>query len=192
MLKKLYDWVIEKSASKTAFLWLFAIAFMESSFFPVPPDLILISILIADSKKWMKAFFLCLAGSVLGGVFGYAIGFYFFDVIGKKIIDIYNLWNAFEKVSSFYRENSLLIVFTGAFTPVPYKVITITAGFFSVDVLKFIAVSFAGRGGRFFIVSLLLRLSGERIKIFIDRYFNLLTIVFTLLLIGGFLFIKFL
>ncbi|MCS7184512.1 MAG: VTT domain-containing protein, partial [bacterium] len=122
--------------------------------------------------------------------FGYFIGYYFFEAIGKPIISFYNLWEEYSKVASFYEKNSLLIVFTGAFTPVPYKVITITAGLFKINLIEFVLVSFLGRGGRFFLVALLLRLFGNPIRSFLDRYFNILTLLFVLLLIAGFLVIK--
>ncbi len=192
LLRRLYDWVLSFANTKYAPLALFALAFIESSFFPVPPDLLLIALAISLPKKSFKYALLCSIGSVLGGIFGYMIGYGLYDLIGVKIISYLGYENYFEIIGNLYRENAFFAILTAAFTPIPYKVFTIAAGFWKVDLITFILASIIGRSARFFIVAGLIYVFGARIKIFIDKYFSLLTITFMLLLVGGFLILKYL
>ncbi len=189
-IRKCYDWTINWSKTKYANLALFCIAFAESSFFPVPPDILLIPMVIAERKKWFRIALLCSVGSVLGALLGYFIGYYFYELIGQKIVDLYNLQGAVDIVSAKYHEHAFLAIFTAAFTPIPFKVFTIVAGLVKISILSLIFASAVGRSARFFIVAGLIRIFGEKIQYFIEKYFNLLTIVFTVLLIGGFTVLK--
>ena len=192
LLRKLYNWTLSWVHTKYGLLALFLLAFVESSFFPVPPDLLLIALAISRPKRSFKYALLCSIGSVLGGIFGYFIGYGFYDLIGAKIISALNYEHYFDIVGNYYRENAFLAVFTAALTPIPYKVFTIAAGFWKINLFTFILASIIGRSLRFFLVSTLIYLYGARIKNFIEKYFNLLTIIFMILLIGGFLIIKYL
>ena len=192
LLRRLYDWVLSWTNTKYAPLALFLLAFAESSFFPIPPDILLIALAISLPKKSFKYALLCSVGSVLGGIFGYYLGYGAYDLIGGKIINSSGYEHYFELVGNYYRENAFLAIFTAAFTPIPYKVFTIAAGFWKINFITFILASVFGRSLRFFIAAILIYLFGARIKTFIDKYFNLLTIIFMLLLIGGFLIIKYL
>ncbi len=191
-IRKCYDWTINWAKTKYANWALFCIAFAESSFFPVPPDVLLIPMVIADRKKWFQTALICSAGSVLGALLGYFIGYQLYELIGQKIVDLYNLQGAVDIVSVKYQEHAFLAVFTAAFTPIPFKVFTIVAGLVKISIISLIVASAAGRSARFFIVAGLIRIFGEKIRYFIEKYFNLLTVVFMVLLIGGFVLVKFL
>jgi len=186
-----YDWTLSWAKTKYASLALFLIAFAESSFFPVPPDVLLIPMVIAERKKWLQIAVICSVGSVLGALLGYFIGYQFYELIGQKIVDLYNLQPAVDIVSAKYHEHAFIAIFTAAFTPIPFKVFTIVAGLVKISVVTLVFASAIGRSARFFAVAILIRIFGEKIQYFIEKYFNLLTIIFTILLIGGFFCIKF-
>ena len=192
LLRKLYDWVLSWAHKKYSSLALFILAFSESSFFPIPPDVLQIALSVSKPKK---SFFYALVssiGSVLGGIFGYFIGFFLFDSIGRFIIEALGYQAQFNFVGDLYKSYAFLAILTAAFTPIPYKVFTIAAGFWQVGLLPLITASIIGRSARFFLVAFLFYFFGPKIKEFIDRYFNLLTIIFLVLLIGGFVAIKYL
>lgn len=190
-IRKCYDWTINWAKTKYAKWALFFIAFAESSFFPVPPDVLLIPMVIAERKKWFQIALICSVGSILGALLGYFIGYQFYELIGQKIVDLYNLQGAVDIVSTKYHEHAFLAIFTAAFTPIPFKVFTIVAGLVKISLTSLIVASAIGRSARFFIVAILIRIFGEKIQYFIEKYFNLLTIIFTVLLIGGFCCVKF-
>lgn len=192
MLRKMYDWVIEQSKTKYAQYALFGLAFAESSFFPIPPDVLLIAMVIARRECWLRYFFICLAGSVLGGMAGYAIGMGLWGVVDEWFFTYVFSREMFDKVRALYAEYDFWMVFAAGFTPIPYKVFTIAAGVAAIDFPRFVAASIFGRGGRFLLVAGLLRIYGAPVQAFIEKYFNILTVVFTLLLIGGFVAIKYL
>ena len=189
-IRKCYDWTINWSKTKYASWALFFIAFAESSFFPVPPDVLLIPMVIAERKKWFQIALICSVGSILGALLGYFIGYQFYELIGQKIVDLYNLQGAVDIVSAKYHDHAFLAIFTAAFTPIPFKVFTIVAGLVKISLVSLIVASAIGRSARFFIVAILIRVFGEKIQYFIEKYFNLLTIIFTILLIGGFCCVK--
>lgn len=192
-LKKLYTWVLHWAETPYGIIALFILAFAESSFFPIPPDILLIALCIGEPKKSLKFALICSAGSVLGGIFGYYIGWGLWSVVSDfffSYIPGFTQKN-FELVKSKYELYNFWVVFTAGFTPIPYKIITITAGVFKINFLVFIIASAVSRSARFFIVSLLIFFLGERIKGFIDKYFNLLSIAFLILLILGFVIIKY-
>ena len=191
-LRKLYDWTIRCASHKHAPYVLFLIAFIESSFFLIPPDLLLIPMLVAAPLKWWRYALTATVGSVLGGIFGYLIGWGFYEAVGEGIVKFYNLENLMSSIGGRYSNNAFWVVFTAAFTPIPYKLITISAGLFKISIWTLIFASLLGRGARFFIIAGLLRVFGEKISEAIDKYFDILSLVFTALLIGGFFAIKFL
>ena len=185
--RRLYDWVLHWSDSPHGALALFLLAFAESSFFPVPPDVLLIALVLGSLSRWWRFAAICTLGSVVGGVAGYGIGWGLMDTVGVRIIRFYHADKQFEHVKDLYLRYDYWIVFIAAFTPIPYKVFTITSGVMHMNLLGFSLVSLAGRGARFFFVSGMLYLFGPSVKRFIDRYFDWLCLVFTVLLIGGFI-----
>ncbi len=190
-LRKLYDWTMQWARTKQAPYALFCIAFIESSFFPIPPDVLLIAMVVANKNKWLKSALICTAGSVIGALFGYLIGWGLYETVGKLIVGTYHLEAVVEMIGKRYAENAFLTIFTAAFTPIPYKVITITAGLFKISLSILVVASIIGRAGRFFLVAACLRLFGQKIADSIEKYFNIFSIIFVLLLLGGFLVLKF-
>ena len=191
-LRKMYDWVLSWAHKKHSSFALFILAFSESSFFPVPPDVLQIALSVSKPKK---AFFYALIasiGSVLGAVLGYFIGFFLFDTVGSGIINSLGYQAQFQTVGELYKSYAFLAILASAFTPIPFKVFTIAAGFWKVGLGPLILASVIGRSARFFLVGTLLYFFGPKMKEFIDKYFNWLTIIFFVLLIGGFLFVKYL
>jgi membrane protein YqaA with SNARE-associated domain len=184
--RKLYHYVLSWANHKYATLVLFKVSFIESSFFPIPPDVLLIPLILAKPKKAFFYAFICTIASVLGGVFGYIIGFYLMDSIGYYILDIYNAREAFTNVSNMFHSYGIWAVGIAGLTPIPYKIFTIASGVFSYSLFIFIILSFISRGLRFFALALLLYLYGEKIKIYIEKYFNILTILFMVLLVLGY------
>ena len=172
-------------------LWIFfLIAFAESSFFPIPPDVFLIALCVGEPKKSFKFAAICTTGSVIGGAFGYALGLAFMDTLGMRIVELYGLGDKYHTVMDWYQHYDALAVAAAGFTPLPYKLFTITAGACKVSFLTFIVASILSRAARFFLVAGLIYKFGAPVQYFINKYFNLLTIVFLLLLIGGFVLIK--
>ena len=169
---------------------LFVVAFVESSFFPIPPDVLLIALALSMPHRAFRFAMWCTIGSVLGGLFGYLIGYAAWGVLEPYMLGRVFSQENFDKAAELYREWDFWAVFVAAFTPIPYKVFTITAGIAKLDLFGFTAASIVGRGARFFLVALVIRLAGERAKLLIDKYFNLATVVGTVLLIGGFLLLK--
>lgn len=190
--RKLYNWTIHWSKTRQAPYALFCVAFAESSFFPIPPDVLLIAMVIADRKRWLRDAFLCTLGSVCGALFGYLIGWAFFQTVGKLIVGTYHLESVVELVGRKFQENAFFTVFTAAFTPIPYKAITITGGLFRIPLATLVIASLVGRAGRFFLVAGALRLLGKKIADSIEKYFDIFSILFVLLLAGGFLVLKYL
>ncbi len=191
-LRRLYDWTIHWAKTPYAAWALFVLAFAEASFFPIPPDVLLIAMALAAPSKSFRYAAICLAGSVLGGCLGYAIGLFFFDQVAEPILSFYGYLDRFHQLSVRFGQHGFLFIFIAALTPIPYKVFTITAGFCHADVplRVLIAASVVGRGLRFFAVGALFMLFGRPIKRFIDRYFNLLTVTFVVLLVLGFLCVR--
>lgn len=192
MIRALYDWTVKQAASKYAPWVLFLIAFAESSFLPIPPDILLIALILLHRQRWFVFFLICLVGSVTGGIAGYYIGFGLWEAVGPWFLDHVFSVAVFDKVRQLYIDHDFWVVFIAAFTPIPYKVFTISAGVAHLSLPSFIIASIVGRGGRFIIVSLLLYKFGPPIKAFIEKYLGLVTIILTVLLIGGFYALKFL
>ncbi len=191
MLRKLYDWTISLAQTRHAERALAAVSFAESSFFPVPPDVLLIPIVIAKPQRWIRIALLCTIASILGAILGYAIGMFLYETIGKPILGFYGKEDAFEQIAAWYNKWGGWGVFFAALTPFPYKVLTIFSGATGLNFVIFILVSIVGRAGRFFLVAWLLGRYGEPIRLFIEKYLGLLTAAFLVLLFGGFYMIRY-
>lgn len=190
LMRRMYNWTLHWSKTRNAKFALFGLSFAESSFFPIPPDVLLIAMTVAHRYKWWLFASIATLGSVLGGLLGYYIGFALFETIGKPILDIYHLQSKFEDVAALYSQNAFLAIFTAAFTPIPFKVFTIAGGVFQIPLASLIIGSLFGRAGRFFAVALALRIFGDKISRAIEKYFDILSLVFMALLIGGFLLLR--
>jgi membrane protein YqaA with SNARE-associated domain len=190
-VRRLYDWVLSWAESPYGSTALFVLAFVEASFFIVPPDVLLIALCVGRPRRSLHFAAICTAGSLLGGSFGYLIGHQLYELIGRPIIDFYDAGEAFQRVGELYRANLVLALGTAGFTPIPYKVFTIAAGAFAVPFVPFLVISAVSRAARFFLVAGLIRKFGPQIRDFIDRYFNLLSVVFVVLLVAGFVVLKY-
>ena len=191
MLKKLYDWVMELADHPKA-LWILAVmSFAESSFFPIPPDVLLIPMVLAAPTRAWRIAMVCSVSSVFGGLFGYVIGAYFFDVVGQPIVDFYHLQSGFERFTALYNEFGAIIVAVAGFSPIPYKVFTIASGVTNLDLTTFIVSSAVSRSARFFLVAALLWKYGSPIREFIENHLAKLTLLFCILLVGMFVMLKY-
>lgn len=197
--RRMYDWVLSWADSKYSGLALFIMSFAESSFFPVPPDVLMAPLVLGNRKKWINYALICSIGSILGAALGYLIGMTVWEAIDQTVYS----WHIpglspdkFAKATSWYENYNFWIVFAAGFTPLPFKVATISAGvFFQANATMFAIFMFAStvsRSARFFLVAGLMGIYGPTIKPIIDRYFNLLCVLFVFLLAGGFLVIKYL
>ena len=192
MLQRTYDWVMSLSARPNAIWALVIISFIESSVFPIPPDVLLIPMVLAARTKWLGIAMACTAASVLGGLAGYAIGYFLYEGVGKPLLDFYGYGGKFADFQQRYNELGAWIVFIAGTTPFPYKVITIASGVTKLDITTFTIASTLARGLRFFIVAALLYWLGPPIKEFIEKRLGLVFTVFVILLIGGFVLVKYL
>ncbi|MCK4620042.1 MAG: DedA family protein, partial [Desulfobacterales bacterium] len=165
-------------------------ALSESSFFPVPPDVLLIALAVSIPKKSFKYALICTAGSLIGGCLGYLIGWQFMITVGEKIIQFYGLTHKMQYIKDLYMQYDAWAIGIAGFTPIPYKVFTISAGAFDINFTVFLVASAVSRAARFFLVGWLIYIFGPKIKTFIDKYFNILAITFVVLLVAGFAIIK--
>lgn len=192
MLRRLYSWVLHWADTPFGAWALFILAFCESSFFPIPPDILLIALAVAVPAKALKYALVCSVGSVLGGMLGYLIGWQFMAVIGERIVAFYGLEGKVHDIEGIYQHYDAWAVGIAGFTPIPYKVFTIAAGMFKINFWVFVVASLVSRSARFFILGGLIYAFGPRIQRFIDRYFNILAVAFCVLLVVGFILIKYL
>ena len=225
ILRRLYDWVLHWAHTPYGTPALFLLAFTESSFFPVPPDVLLIALVFARRERAFYYATICTVGSVLGGMFGYFLGHEFFGIINQIVAFVVGkgLWygvahegarvvneagftfyayahgspfssdtSVFLRVKDLYDQNAFLAVFTAAFTPIPYKVFTVAGGYFRIPFMTLVTASLLGRAGRFFGVSILLWIFGPPVKRFVEKYFDWLSILFVVLIVLGFLAMKYL
>ena len=191
MMKSVYDWMMRMAAHRRAPEALCAVSFAESSFFPIPPDLMLVPMILADRRKaWWYAT-LCMIASVIGGMAGYAIGFWLFDAI-KPHLGSLGLADKFATASSWFQSYGALLLILKGWTPFPYKVLTIAAGALHMNFAAFVGASIVARSMRFYLVAGLLYFFGEPIRQFIETRLTLVTTVFIVLLVGGFVAIKYL
>ena len=186
--RRLYDWVLSFAHSKHSTLALAGLSFAESSFFPIPPDVLLMPLALGHRRKAWWFATVCTVASAAGGVAGWLIGYFAWEATKGFWFDVVPGFDEakFDQVVTLYNEWGILILFAAALTPIPYKVFTIAGGVLHQNLLLFIIVSFIGRGLRFYGVAGLMWLFGNRIVPFIDKYFNLLSVLFVLLLVGGF------
>ncbi len=184
------NWAKEKSRSAQARYWLFIAAFTEASISPLPPEAVLVPLLLANAKRWYSDILLTATASVMGGVLTYFIGLWFFDTFGSALIDFYGLEGDLEKIAGFYQNNSFWTTFIAAFTPIPYRLFALAAGLFSVNLAVFIIASFIGRGLRYFLVGYIMHRYGTTIGDLMFRHFNLSALIIGLLVLL-YIFIKF-
>lgn len=191
MLRKLYDWTMNQAAGPKAPYVLGTVSFVESSVFPIPPDVLLIPMVIADRlKAWWYAL-LCTVTSVLGGLLGFAIGALLFDAVAQPILEFYGYADKFDSFAGRYNEWGAWIVFIAGVTPFPFKVITIASGATGLSLPIFIVASIIARGLRFFVVAALLYFLGPPIRAFIERRLGLVFSIFVVSLVGGFVVLKY-
>lgn len=191
LLRQMYDWTLKISAHKHATWGLASVSFIESSFFPIPPDIVLIPMCIANRSKAFFYAAVCTASSVLGGFFGYAIGYFLFESIGKEIIEFYSAVDDFARLQTKYDQWGGWIIFAKGLTPLPYKILTILSGVMHLSLPVFLISSIGARSIRFFLVAGLIWKFGAPIQQFIEKYLVLCTVAFLLLLIGGFVALKY-
>jgi membrane protein YqaA with SNARE-associated domain len=192
MMRRMYDWMMGMAGSPRAPWALAIVSFIESSFFPIPPDVMLIPMVLRDrSKAWWYATIATIA-SVLGGLFGYAIGYFFFEAIGKPILNFYGKEHALDSFIQFVHEYGVEAVIIKGMTPIPFKVVTIAAGVAKMDLLAFVGASIIARAMRFYLVAALLYFFGQPIREFIERRLTLVTTVSVVVLVSGFVAVKYL
>ena len=192
MMRRMYDWMMGMAGSPRAPWALGVVSFIESSFFPIPPDVMLIPMVLRDrSKAWWYAT-IATVTSVVGGILGYAIGYFFFEAIGKPILNFYGREHALDSFIQFVHEYGVEAVIIKGMTPIPFKVVTIAAGVAKMDLLAFIGASIIARAMRFYLVAALLYFFGQPIREFIERRLTLVTTVFVVVLVGGFVAVKYL
>lgn len=190
LTRRIYDYTLNLASRKNALTWLFVISFIESSFFPIPPDIMIIPMVLATPKEAYKIAGVATVASVLGGYFGYFIGVYGFELIARPLLEFYGYMKQFGEFENYYHEYGAWIVFGAGITPFPYKIITIASGVVHLDLIVFTVASVIARGMRFYFIAWLLKRFGDPMKVFIEKNLNLLSILFLLLLIGGFAAIK--
>lgn len=192
MLRKLYDWTMSLAATRHAEKALASVSFIESSVFPIPPDVLLIPMVLSERAKWLRYALICTVSSVLGALLGYFIGAFLYEAVGQPILAFYGKEDAFDQVAGWYNTWGGWGVLFAAVTPFPYKVLTIFSGATGLNLVTFVVVSIIGRGLRFFLVSWLLYKFGPPIRVFIEKNLGLLFTLFMVLLVGGFVAIRYL
>lgn len=192
-IRALYDWVFSLARHPKATWGLFGVSFVESSFFPIPPDIMLIPMVLAKRLKWFFYATVCLIGSVLGAYLGYYIGAGLYETVGRPILEIYGKADSFSELQAWYNDSSwgAWAVLFAAVTPFPFKVVTIFSGAVGLDLITFTVISLIGRGLRFYLVSWLLFRIGEPIREFIERRLGLMFTIAVVLLLGGFLAVRY-
>ena len=186
-LRGLYDWTMAKAAHPKAVWWLAFFCFIESSFFPIPPHPLLGLMCLAEPKKAIRFAAVATVASVIGGLFGYAIGYFLYEAVGAWMIGALGLSESFPVAACYIREQGALAVFFAAGTPVPFKLMTITAGFIEMNLLTFTIAALAGRALIFMVVGVLFQVFGAPIKRVIDKYLGWVTTAFVVLVVGGFI-----
>ncbi|MBB4124311.1 YqaA family protein [Martelella radicis] len=191
MLRRLYNWTLSLAATRHAERALFAVSFAESSFFPIPPDVLMIPMVIAKPLKWLRIALICTLASILGAIGGYLIGMFLFEAVGQPILAFYGKEHSFEQIAEWYNTWGGWGVLFAAITPFPYKVLTIFSGATGLNFGIFLLVSVIGRSFRFFLIAFLLNRYGVPIRDFIEKYLGILFTVFVVLLFGGFYLVKY-
>jgi membrane protein YqaA with SNARE-associated domain len=192
MLRSLYDWVIRLAGHPRAIPILGVISFLESSVFPIPPDVMLVPMVLANRDKAFRIALVCTVCSVLGGLLGYTIGYYFFETIGEWVVKTYGLQSGLATFRAGFAEYGIWIILIKGLTPIPYKLVTIASGAAHFDLFTFVWASIVTRGVRFFVVAALLWKFGEPIRAFIEKRLTLVTWLFLIALVGGFIALRYL
>lgn len=187
MLRRLYDKTIALASKKHAMWALGGVSFTESSFFPIPPDALLIPMVLARPDRGWTIAFVCTSTSVLGGLFGYAIGYFLYETLGLWLISLYGMERGYEEFKLAYAQWGLWIILIKGLTPIPYKLVTIASGAAQFDLLVFFLASIATRGVRFYVEVGLLKMFGPAIRKFVEKYLTLVTTAFVVILVGGFI-----
>ncbi len=190
MLRRLYDWTRGLAAHRHALALLALVAFVESSIFPIPPDVLLVPMVLAARARAWRIALVCTAASVLGGLAGYGIGYFVFEAVGQPLVEFYGGADAFASFRDAYNAWGLWIVFTAGLTPLPYKIFTIASGVAQLDVTIFVLGSLLSRGLRFYVEAALLRRFGSPLRAFVENHLGKVTTAFAVLLVGGFVLIQ--
>jgi membrane protein YqaA with SNARE-associated domain len=191
MLRRAYDWAMRTAAHKHAEWALAGVSFVESSVFPIPPDVILMPMVLADRSKAWRYAAIATISSVIGGFLGYAIGYFLFEAVGQPILEFYHVMDKYDSLKHSFDEWGAWIIIAKGWTPIPYKFLTITSGALQFDLLAFTIASVVSRGMRFFLVAGLLWAFGPPIRAFVEKRLTLVTTLFVVILIGGFVAIKY-
>ncbi|MFO1068490.1 MAG: YqaA family protein [Geminicoccaceae bacterium] len=191
MIRRLYDWVMRQAASPHATRILAAVSFLESSIFPIPPDAMIVPMVLAKPRDAWRIAAICTAASVVGGLFGYLIGYFLLETLGQWIINLYGLQAKAQEFTAAYDRWGLWIILIKGLTPIPYKLVTIASGMAHFSLPVFIVASIITRGARFFLVAALLRWYGPPIRDFIEARLTLVTTVFAGLIVLGFVALKY-
>jgi membrane protein YqaA with SNARE-associated domain len=191
LLRPLYDWVMEKARHPKAIWWLAGVSFAESSFFPIPPDVMLVPMVLADRRRAWRIAGVCLIASVLGGMLGYYIGYALLESVGQWLVKLYGMQDGLAQFQDWYQRYGLWVILIKGATPIPYKIVTIASGIAHFSLPVFIVASVITRGIRFYLVAGLLYRFGEPIRAFIERRLTLVTSAFVVALVGGFVVIKY-
>lgn len=192
MMKRTYDWMMRMAGHRKAPQALFWVAFIESSVFPIPPDVMLVPMVLRQRLKAWTYATICTVGSVIGGLAGYAIGYFLFELIGQPVLNFYGYGDKFQDAAAMFNAWGVWILIIKGMTPFPYKVLTIAAGAFGMNLVAFMLASIVARAMRFYLVAGLLYWFGEPIRDFIEKRLSLVTTVFVILLVGGFVAIRYL
>ena len=192
LLRRLYDWTIALAGKRHAETALFWVAFVESSFFPLPPDLILVPMTLARRERAWRYATICTVASVLGGVLGYAIGYFLFEAVGRPILQFYQVMDQYQHLKSLFDRWGVWIIVAKGMTPIPYKLVTITSGALNFALIPFMLASIVSRSIRFFLVAALIWKFGAPVRTFIEKRLEVVTTVFLILLVGGFFLIRYL
>ena len=192
MLDRIYQWLMRLASSERALLWLALVSFVEASVFPIPPDIMLIPMVLAAPSRWWRVALVATVASVIGGWLGYGIGALLYDTIGQKVIAFYHLQDAFTSFQAKFQQYGGWIVLAKGATPIPFKLVTIASGVVHLDPLVFTISAIGSRAFRFFVVALLLRWFGEPIRLFVEKRLVWVTTIGLVLLIGGFVMIRWL
>lgn len=190
MLRPLYNWILRRAARKDAVWWMAGVSFAESSFFPLPPDVMLVPMCLAQPKKLWWYVNVCAFASLIGGAFGYAVGYYLFESVGRLIIDLYNAQESFTRFQEMFSLYGPWFLILKGVTPIPYKLLTITAGFAKLDFTIFMLCSVVARFSRFYMIAILLHFYGPQVQEIIEKRLMLVTTVLLVIVIGGLLSFK--
>jgi membrane protein YqaA with SNARE-associated domain len=192
MLRRLYDRMIEIAAGPHALWAMLAVSFVESSVFPIPPDILLIPMILARPRDAWRLAALCMLASVAGGILGYAIGYFLFDAVGRPVLEFYHAMDRYDALKAGFDQWGVWIIILKGMTPIPYKLVTIASGVAHFDLVAFIGASIISRSLRFFLLAALLWWFGDAARLFIERRLTLVTSVFAVLLVGGFVVLRYL